>query len=116
MQATRESWKTCPLPHERRELAFSAYFSVDALAQLRAGVIPDSMDDKWFVFCEDDWVYFHRSWTGFCVFWLQLIPSADGASVGTSVVDCDATQYRAADVTEERRRLRELIYSVILER
>lgn len=74
------------------------------------------MDDRWFVFLEDDWIYFHRSWTGYCIFWLQLIPSANGAIVGKSFVNCDAAQYQAADVVEERQRLKALLDAGVLER
>lgn len=30
------------------------------------------MDDKWFVFLEDDWLYFHRSWTGVCIYQVKF--------------------------------------------
>lgn len=51
-----------------------------------------------------------------CIFWLQLIPSANGAIVGKSFVNCDAAQYQAADVVEERQRLKALLDAGVLER
>jgi hypothetical protein len=30
------------------------------------------MDDRWFIFSEMDWLYFHRSWTGRCIFQIRF--------------------------------------------
>lgn len=30
------------------------------------------MEDKWFVHLTDGTLYFHRSWTGRCIYWLEL--------------------------------------------
>jgi len=36
------------------------------------------MEDKWFIFLEDDWLYLHRSWTGTCVYKVQHHISGSG--------------------------------------
>ncbi|MGB3511189.1 MAG: hypothetical protein WBA93_18525 [Microcoleaceae cyanobacterium] len=38
------------------------------LERITMGLIPQSMDDKWFIFYEEPWLYLHRSWTGLCIF------------------------------------------------
>lgn len=35
---------------------------------LISGLKPDDMGEKWFVYAENDWVFFHRSWTGYEIF------------------------------------------------
>ena len=35
--------------------------------QIRAGHIPEMMEDKWFIYWQDDRLFFHRSWTGYCI-------------------------------------------------
>ena len=30
------------------------------------------MEDKWFVFVEENIVYFARSWTGYCIFSIEI--------------------------------------------
>ena len=35
---------------------------------MRSGLVPGQMEDKWFIYWQDDVLYFHRSWTGFCVY------------------------------------------------
>jgi hypothetical protein len=38
------------------------------------------MEDRWFIFAEDDVVHFHRSWTGDEVFALRLRRLPDGGA------------------------------------
>ncbi len=66
--AVRGDWKTTPLPAARAALAFARTYSFAEFAGIQAGLVPEEMEDKWFVFFEDPWLYLHRSWTGFCVF------------------------------------------------
>ncbi len=70
--ATRDSWKTVPMPESRRPLAWRCEFSPDELAALARGLIPQEMEDKWFIFLEDDVLSFHRSWTGICCYQVRL--------------------------------------------
>jgi hypothetical protein len=35
------------------------------------------MEDKWFVYREGDEVFFHRSWTGMCIYVAHLVQDAD---------------------------------------
>lgn len=49
-------------------------FSSEEFENLKWGRIPQSMDDKWFIFYEEDWVYLHRSWTGYCVAKVRIMP------------------------------------------
>ena len=78
--ATSESWKSepfgalCPIPYRRA-------FTSTELAQLLKGLIPEAMEDKWFVYFENSALYFHRSWTGQPVFRVDLHCSKDGAIV-----------------------------------
>jgi len=36
------------------------------------------MEDKWFIYFENGWLYFHRSWTGFGIYKAQLKKEPDG--------------------------------------
>ena len=72
-RATRESWKILPLPEKRVEIPFERTFTADEYQELARGVIPQEMEDKWFIFCENDVLYFHRSWTGYCILQVPLV-------------------------------------------
>ena len=63
--ATRESW-TIQRPAHMAPLPYEATYSAAEYADICRGLIPETMEDKWFVFWENDVLYFHRSWTGHC--------------------------------------------------
>lgn len=46
----REDWKTEPLPHQYVTLRFILQFSVGDMEQIRKGLLPRQMEDKWFIY------------------------------------------------------------------
>ena len=66
-------WDTKPLPRRRTTIPLDRTFSQDELNILRRGLIPAQMEDKWFIYWKDDALYFHRSWTGDCIFIVQFV-------------------------------------------
>lgn len=89
----RTDFHLCIPPKEMRLVPYQREFSSAEYKNLRRGVIPGSMDDKWFIFAEGPWVEFHRSWTGFCVFRIRLERSRDKWQVAEFWVNSDRNQY-----------------------
>ncbi len=48
------------------------------VANIRMGDVPQDAGDLWFLYCEGDTLYIHRSRTGHCVYATDLIALADG--------------------------------------
>jgi len=48
-------------------------FSEEQYHKLQNGLIPEQMEDKWFIYFDDNWIYFHRSWTGNGIYRTQII-------------------------------------------
>ena len=123
-RATHTSWKTLPTPAQREPLEFAADFSNAETELLVMGLIPKGMEDKWFVYFErpasrgpadpHGWLLFHRSWTGACIYGLQLEGSLTGARVVDSWVSRDPAQYKGTDVDYDRKLLRFLIDAFLL--
>jgi hypothetical protein len=90
--ATPDSWEIAPMPSLREQIEFHRRFSREEYARIARGHVPESMDDKWFVYVEDDLVHIHRSWTGFCSFEIELAPSGDGYEVAAAWVNRDPEQ------------------------
>src|SRR5262249_61512865 len=65
--ATRSDWKTQPMPAENERIALERDYSIEEFDRLRAGLVPQEMEDRWFIYFEDPWLFLHRSWTGFCI-------------------------------------------------
>jgi hypothetical protein len=63
--ATRQSWPNLhPLPTEHAQLMVERAFTQHEYAQIARGLIPEEMEDKWFIYLEDMTLYVHRNWTG----------------------------------------------------
>jgi hypothetical protein len=110
--ATRASWKNQAMPSERGPLAFARTFTPDELARIERGLVPEQMEDKWFVFFESPWLWFHRSWTGLAIYGVKI---EDGA-VTEAVVNRHPEQYRAKDDQYDADLLGFLIDRLLLDR
>lgn len=93
--ATRQSWNIQPMPGHRERIDFQRTFSEAEFARIESGHVPQEMEDKWFVFFEDGWVYLHRSWTGFCIFQVRVAKTAGGWRVEEAWVNRDGSQYQS---------------------
>lgn len=56
-------------------------FTAAQCERLRQGLLPESMEDKWAVFFDDPFLYFHRSWTGLLSYRVRLDADANGGRV-----------------------------------
>lgn len=61
--ASADFWKSEPF-REGVPLPYQAVFSSEEFARLKTGLVPQSMEDKWFVYYEEPHLFIHRSWTG----------------------------------------------------
>jgi hypothetical protein len=114
MRATRSSWKCLPPPEATAPLGFDAVFTDAEAEQLMLGVVPERMEDKWFIYCEDGWLRFHRSWSGALIYALRLDGSPGGVRVVEAWVNRDPEQYAATDVAYDRALVRFLIDAFLL--
>ena len=120
-RASRTSWKTLPPPQQRESLGFEAVFDDAGTELLVLGLVPKEMEDKWFIYFEgpayrQGWLFLHRSWTGACIYGVQLERSPGGARVVDSWVSRDPTQYKGTDLDYDRKLLRFLIDALLLRR
>src|SRR5688500_10310032 len=78
MAAKRDDWMTTPLPAARASVALDRTYTASELERIREGNVPQEMEDKWFAFYEEPWLYLHRSWTGFVIYEVRFEPVGDG--------------------------------------
>jgi hypothetical protein len=68
-RATRNSCQNLkPMSDKKTRLILDCNFSETQFQKISRGLIPLGMEDKWFIFLEDNTLYFHRSWTGECIY------------------------------------------------
>jgi|TARA_B110000902_G_scaffold242334_1_gene293577 hypothetical protein len=107
---TKEDWKTQPFPNDIEKLGYQNSFLGSDAEKLIAGHMPQVMEDKWFVYSEDGWVYFVRSWTGFHIFAIQLAETSGGnVNVTASWVSTDLNQYQSRGKENDIKSLNAII-------
>src|SRR5437667_9340454 len=65
-------WQINPLPAKRTKIVLDRQFSTEEIQCIRSGLIPEVMEDKWFIYWQDDTIFFHRSRTDFCIYVLHI--------------------------------------------
>jgi hypothetical protein len=111
--AKREDWQTQPMPAVSAPISVEKFHAQDEFDRLIAGVIPEAMEDKWFVFYESPWLYLHRSWTGFCVFKVRFESVAGGMAIAEVLVNRDPYQYSETEREHDITMLKTLLDSCI---
>ena len=91
MTATANSWKHKPFL-AGRPIPYAESFSGPEYSKLREGLIPQAMEDKWFIYFDEPHLFLHRSWTGEPVFRVRLTASGDGAAVAEALCVSDLLQ------------------------
>ncbi len=98
--AKRDDWKTQPMPSASTKIALEKFYSQEEFDRIAAGLIPEQMEDKWFIFYEAPWLYLHRSWTGFCIFKVRF--EVVGESVKIAEVEVNREQGQQLNTDHER--------------
>ena len=108
-KATRDSWQCIAMPEARVRLEVARTFSQAEYECLQQGVIPQDMDDRWFVYFEDGWLFLHRSWTGHCIFQVRLESAEGGWKTVEAWANNDPNQFRSATPEQSKRLLLDLL-------
>lgn len=93
-KAVRNSWKNIPMPEGKALIPFEKTFTDEEFERISFGRIPEGMDDKWFIYHEEDIVYFHRSWTGLCVYMMEVEKAGDGYAVRNAWANKDPEELK----------------------
>lgn len=68
----KSDWKTLEMPQENEEFIMDYSLSKQDIELIKQGFIPQEMEDKWFIYYEDDKLFIHRSWTGYCIYIVDM--------------------------------------------
>ena len=80
MTADATSWRRVAFT-QGVPIPCSLEFSLDEFERIKAGLIPQAMEDKWFIYYDSPFLFLHRSWTGEPVYRLRFSVGAGGAVV-----------------------------------
>jgi hypothetical protein len=113
--AKRSDWKTEPLPERNAVIPLDRAFTREEVERIRRGLVPEQMEDKWFVYWEDDALHLHRSWTGACIYVVRFAPLEDGgARMVEARVNRDPEQYKETSDAKDSSTILSLVKVLLL--
>ncbi len=109
-------WKTEALPSKRTTIRLDRRFSPGEMESIRRGLVPEEMEDKWFIYWKDDTLFFHRSWTGFCIYVVRFVADGESFHMVEAEVNRDPAQYTQTDDSEDIQMISFLVDVLLLRR
>jgi hypothetical protein len=101
-KATRKSHCVKPFSKRRVLIPFERSFTAEEFERMKLGVVPE-WDDHWFIFLEGrrhQYVYFVRSWTGFCAYVACVEQTNNIARITKAWASCQFGRPGAKEVAE----------------
>ena len=112
--ARRNDWQSKFMPAARVTVPLETRYSLQEMATIIRGSLPNSQDDKWFIFYEDGVLHCHRSWTGICIFRVHFRPCDSGWQAWQVEINRHSGQYTATDEREDLALLDMLIEQLLI--
>jgi hypothetical protein len=109
--ANPSDWKIEPMPASSQALPFGAVYTPEQFRKIALGLVPEEMEDKWFIYYEEPWLYLHRSWTGYCIYKVRFRECPAGVEVAEAFVNREQSQYTETDDESDVRLLKILLES-----
>ncbi len=110
--ATADSWTTQPMPNEHTVIRTDIKVSSETMEIIRKGHIPEAMEDHWFMYCDDEYIRYYRSWTGVCIYEARYEKTDDGYQITSLKANRSQNQYQE---TNDRRDSCLFMYLLITE-
>ena len=99
--ATKNSWKVQPMPDKKIVIPIDVTLPSEVMRVIKYGHIPDAMEDHWFMYCDEDTIHYHRSWSGICIFEAKYEDYADGYRITSLSVNRDPEQYGSTNIQKD---------------
>jgi hypothetical protein len=99
--ANRDSWTNIPIDNSK-EIEISLEFTESQYFEMQKGLIPEAQEDKWFIYFENDWLFFHRSWTGHGIYKAEICKSAGKYFIKSFFVERNDQKYSNSDDEKDR--------------
>ncbi len=107
----KTDWKTVDMPEQRIDFLLEKSLTDREREILKEGHRPKEMEDKWFIYYEGEKLFIHRSWTGFCIYIVEL---AQGDQLRVTV-NRNPEQYKETLLGRDRVKV-ELLINRLIER
>lgn len=105
----KTDWKTIEMPEQRECFIFEKELTAAEIEQLKEGLLPQEMEDKWFMYYQDGKLFVHRSWTGFCIY---IVDISENGKMSVAV-NRNPEQYQEKNIEKDKLMLNILINNLI---
>ncbi len=102
------------MPTEYSKLKYTRSFNSDEYSKLKLSLSAQSMDEKWNVYIHEEQLCLHRSWTGHCIYSVNILETTDGCKAECALVNRNPDQYNASDDSYDLLLLDFLISNLLL--
>ncbi len=93
--AQADSWETVEMPKKTGSLPLRKSYTPKEFSLMTLGFVPKEMEDKWFIFMQNNVLFFHRSWTGYCIYKVIFEQNDGQYVVSEALVNRDSQQYNS---------------------
>ena len=114
--ARPDDWRTKSIPERSTVIGLDRKFPAEEMESIKAGLIPQAMEDKWFIYWKEDRLYFHRSWTGICLFVARFVEQDKTWKMVEAQVNRDPDQYGNTSDSRDAQLISFLIDLLLLRR
>jgi hypothetical protein len=111
--ATKDIWINLPIDNPK-QLEIYLEFTESQFNKIKNGLIPEEMEDKWFIYYEEGFLHFHRSWTGHGLFKAKITKEPTGYIIRDFWVERNIEKYSNLDDDADRTTLKLLISNGLL--
>lgn len=108
-----DDWKKAAMPNETESFVSGRKLRPDEFSKLIMGLKPSSMDDKWFVYWLNQSIYFHRSWSGHCIFIAKVEKVEDDIFLTEVITNKKPDQFGTQDIRVKKEMFNKLIDLVL---
>ncbi len=112
--AIRSTWQNIPIDNPKR-INIDFHFTEEQFSKIVRGLIPEQMEDKWFIFYENEWLYFHRSWTGYGLYKAQILKEENFYCIKEFWAERNQEKYKNEDDNEDKKSVLFLIARALLD-
>lgn len=107
--ARKDDWKAVEIPSQIEEFVLEKRLTCDDIRQIEEGRRPEETEDKWFMHYENSKLFIHRSWTGYCIYVVDISESGELKAI----VNRNSEQYKENDIERDKIQLNILINGLI---
>lgn len=102
--AKKTSWKNLPMSEQTEYFTVDIIYDEQQLEIIKKGLIPETMENKWFIYYEDNKLYCHRSWTGYCIFIVEFLDNQIGV-----IATRDLRIYKTNGIEQDKKNVLEIL-------